>query len=117
MTLPEWTKPSIYGAIVGAIILAIVGFNWGGWTTGGTAEKMAQDRADEAVTTAMVPICLSASKADAERVEKLAVINQATRFKRRDAVMDTGWATLPGAEKPNRDLAAACMEELGLDPT
>lgn len=25
MTLPEWTKPGIYGAIVGAIILAIVG--------------------------------------------------------------------------------------------
>ena len=117
MALPEWTKPGTYGAIIGAIVLAIVGFNWGGWTTGGTAEEMAQDRADEAVTTAMVPICLSSSKADPEREAKLAKINQATRFKRRDAVMDTGWATLPGAEKPDRDLAEACMEELGLDPT
>lgn len=117
MALPEWTKPGIYGAIIGAIVLAIVGFNWGGWTTGGTAEEMAQDRADEAVTTAMVPICLSSSKADLEREAKLAKINEATRFKRRDAVMDTGWATLPGAEKPDRDLAEACMEELGLDPT
>jgi hypothetical protein len=117
MTLPEWTKPGVYGAIVGAIILAIVGFNWAGWTTSGTAEEMAQTRADEAVTTAMVPVCLNLSNADPERVAKLAIINQATRFKRRDAVMDTGWATLPGAEKPDRKLAEACMEELGLDAT
>jgi hypothetical protein len=26
-------SPGIWGAIVGAIILAIVGFNWGGWVT------------------------------------------------------------------------------------
>ncbi|WP_375266878.1 hypothetical protein [Planktotalea sp.] len=117
MTLPEWTKPGIYGAIIGAVGLAIVGFNWGGWTTSGAAEQMAQNRADEAVTTAMVPICLSASKADPEREAKLATINQATRFKRRDAVMDAGWANLPGAETPDRDLAEACMEDLGLDPT
>ncbi len=117
MTLPESTKPSIYGAIIGAIALAIIGFTWGGWTTGGTAEKLAQDRADKAVIRAMVPLCLNVSNADPERVAKLATINQATRYKRRDAVMDTGWATLPGAEKPDRDLAEACMEVLGLDAT
>jgi hypothetical protein len=26
-------SPGIWGAIAGAIILAIVGFNWGGWVT------------------------------------------------------------------------------------
>lgn len=115
MTLPEWTKPSIYGAIIGAIALAIVGFYWGGWTTSSTAEKMAQNRADEAVTTAMVPVCVNSSKADPEREMKLTKINQATNYKRREAVMDTGWATLPGADKPDRDLAEACMKELDLD--
>ena len=117
MTLPEWTKPGIYGAIVGAIAISILGFNWGGWTTGGTAEKMAQDLARDEVTSAMVPLCLERSVTDPMRVAKLASINEATRYKRRDAVMDTGWATLPSAEKPNRDLAEACMEQLGLDAT
>ena len=31
-------KPALWGAAAGAIALAIVGFNWGGWVTGGTAE-------------------------------------------------------------------------------
>ena len=27
-------KPALMGAVGGAIVLAIVGFNWGGWITG-----------------------------------------------------------------------------------
>lgn len=117
MTFPTWTKPTLYGAIIGAIAVTVVGFNWGGWSTGSTAEKMAKNLASEEVTKAMIPVCLNRSTADPERVAKLATINQATRYKRRDAVMDTGWATLPGTEKPNRDLAEACMEGLNLDAT
>lgn len=115
MTFPEWTKPGVYGALVGAIAVTIVGFNWGGWTTGSNAEKMAKIFANEEVTQAMVPVCLDMSAADPERVAKLATIQDATTYKRRNAIMDTGWATLPGTEAPNRDLAEACIEGLNLD--
>ena len=115
MTFPEWTKPGIYGALGGAIAISIIGFSWGGWTTGGTAEKMAQTFATEEVTKAMVPVCLDMSKADPERTPKLAVIQEASGFKRSKAVMDTGWATLPGTDTPNRDLAKACIDGLELD--
>ncbi|GIT88820.1 hypothetical protein [Roseobacter sp. OBYS 0001] len=115
MTFPEWTKPGIYGAVGGAIAITILGFSWGGWTTGATAEEMAQTFATEEVTKAMVPVCLDASKADPERAPKLAVIQEASAFNRTKAVMDAGWATLPGTDMPNRDLAKACIAGLELD--
>lgn len=115
MTTPEWLKPGIYGALVGAAFVGIVGFSWGGWMTGSSAEKMASEIAADRVIAALVPLCLDMSRTDNERIAKLATIRDASSFKRRDAVMDTGWATMPGADAPNRELAQACIEGLDLD--
>jgi len=115
MTTPEWLKPGIYGALLGAAFVGIVGFSWGGWMTGSSAEKMAGEMAEDRVIAALVPVCLDMSRADSERVAKLATIRETPSFKRRDAVMETGWATMPGSDGPNRDLAKACIESLDLD--
>ena len=32
-------KSSLFGAAVGAAALAVIGFSWGGWVTGGTRRK------------------------------------------------------------------------------
>ncbi|UXX82225.1 hypothetical protein [Roseovarius pelagicus] len=114
MTFPEWTKPGVYGALVGAVAVSILGFTWGGWTTAGSAEEMADSFAAEQVTLAMVPVCLGLSEADAERVEILATLREASGFQQRNAMMETGWATLPGTDAPSRDLADACLAELAL---
>lgn len=115
MTFPEWTKPGIYGVLTGAIAVSIIGFVWGGWTTSGNAQDMAQKLASEEVTLAMVPVCLNTSAADPDRAEKLLVLQEASGFSRRKALMDTGWAMPPGSDTPNRDLAAACLAGLELD--
>ena len=115
MTFPEWTKPGLYGALIGAAAISFFGFTWGGWTTGGNAEKMAKSFASEEVTQAMVPVCLEMSAVDPERLSKLMLIRDASGFNRRKAIMDTGWATLPGADAPDRDLAEACIDGLELD--
>lgn len=115
MTFPEWTKPGVYGALVGAVAVSILGFTWGGWTTAGSAEEMADSFAAEQVTLAMVPVCLDLSEADAERAAILVTLREASSFQRRNAMMETGWATLPGTEAPNRDLANACLAKLALD--
>jgi pimeloyl-ACP methyl ester carboxylesterase len=115
MNLPEWLRPGIYGAIVGAITVSIVGFSWGGWVTGSTANRMAADMAHNDVVDALVPVCLNNSLLDSDRIVKLATIKKASKYNRRDAVMEAGWATVPGSEKPNRDLAEACAEGLELD--
>ncbi len=115
MTTPEWLKPGIYGALLGAAFVGIVGFSWGGWVTGSSAEKLAGKTAEDRVIAALVPFCLDMSRTDNERVAKLATIREASSFKRRDAVMETGWATMPGSAGPNRDLAQARIEGLDLD--
>jgi hypothetical protein len=99
MNIPEWFKPGIKGAAVGAVALAIVGFTWGGWVTGGTAKEMAADQAKLEVVAALVPICLSQ-------------LREASSYQRSDMLMKAGWATMPGSSEPNRNVAKECIKVL-----
>jgi len=108
----EWLKPALFGGVAGAIALAIVGFSWAGWVTGGTAEKMASEQARLEVVAALVPICLEQSSKDPEVTETLAQLKEASSYQRSDMLMKAGWATMPGSSDPNRNVARACMEKL-----
>lgn len=115
MNTPEWLKPGIYGAAIGAAVVGIVGFTWGGWVTGGTAHDRAMTMSRDGVVTAMVPVCLDMALTDPDRMTKLAAIRDASTYQRRDALMEAGWATVPGAESPDRDIAKACLASLDVD--
>ncbi len=112
MNIPEWLKPALYGAAAGAVALAIVGFSWGGWVTGGAAKQMAANQAKLEVVAALVPICAQQSKQDPQVVDTLAQLRDAGSWQRSDMLMKAGWATMPGSSDPNRDVARACMEKL-----
>jgi hypothetical protein len=112
MTTPEWLKPGIYGAAAGAAFVCLVGFSWGGWMTGADADKMAISMADDDVIAALVPVCLDQARTDPDREEQLTTIWAASSYQKRNAVMDAGWATVPGSEDPDRDLAKACLAAL-----
>ena len=112
MKTPEWLKPGLYGAACGAVALAIVGFSWGGWVTGGTADKMASDFARLEVVAALVPICVEQSSQDPRVVETLAELKGASSYQRSNMLMEAGWATMPGSTDPNRQVASACMTAL-----
>jgi len=123
MKTPEWLKPGIYGAVIGAVFVGVVGFSWGGWVTGGTANDRAMAMSRDDVVASMVPVCLDMARSDPSRADKLATIRATSTYlipvmladQRRDALMETGWATMPGTDGPNRDLAQACIEGLDLD--
>src|SRR5258708_39635601 len=70
----KWFKAGAWGFVVGSIVTMIVGFSWGGWTTGGTASRTAIERANAAVTAALVPVCIEKSKADPARAKKLGAL-------------------------------------------
>jgi hypothetical protein len=112
MNTPEWLKPGLYGAAAGAVALAIVGFSWGGWMTGGTAEKMASNQARLEVVAALAPICVEQSKQDPQVVATLAQLKDASSYQRSDMLMKAGWATMPGSSDPNSQVARACLEKL-----
>ena len=113
MQIPTWTKPGITGAIVGGIATMIIGFSQGGWYTGGSAERLAQQKSNVAVIDALVPVCVSQSKLDPQATAKLGqLVAMKTSYEQRDFVISSGWATMPAADGPNRDLASACADAL-----
>jgi len=114
MNTPEWLIPGAVGAVLGGAILAVAGFTTFGWMTGAQADTMAQSMATDRVMAAMVPVCVERSEADPQRMGHLATIRQASGLGRRDALMATGWATMPGSPTPDRALASACLTALDL---
>ena len=111
--LPVETKPFLWGAAAGAIALAFVGFNWGGWVTGGTAEKLAAARADTAIVSTLTPICVTQFQKSARVQASLAALKETKDWERGEYVSKGGWATMPGSTaEPNRDVATACAEAL-----
>jgi hypothetical protein len=113
MPLPVWTKPALVGAGVGAIALAIVGFSFGGWLTGATAQKMASAQANAKVVSAQVPYCVALSNADVAMAGVVVQLKETTSsYKRADLVMDAGWATIPGQTRPDRQIAGECADML-----
>ncbi len=111
--MPQWIKPGVWGAVAGSVFTMILGFSYGGWTTSGTTARLAQQQADAAVTTALVPLCIAQSKADAAVLKKMGELKALTSsYDQRDFVTKTGWATVPGNPDPNRDVAEACAAAL-----
>lgn len=112
MQIPEWTKPALLGAGTGAVALAIVGFNWGGWMTETSANQMSRDTSTAAVTKALMPYCLRSSKRDPNSDDVMVKFNKASSYQRRGIIEEAGWATPLGAENPDRALAEACKAAL-----
>ena len=112
MKTPEWVKPALYGGVVGAAALALVGFTLGGWMTPKTARQMASDQAQFEVVAALAPICVQQSKQDPQMMAKLAQMKEARSYERSEMVMQAGWATMPGSTDPDRYVANACLETL-----
>jgi hypothetical protein len=111
--LPVETTPFLWGAVSGAVALAIVGFTWGGWMSSSGAERMAATRADAATIAALSPICVSQFQAAPKAKASLAALKGTSTWEQADYVRKGGWATMPGSkEESNREVAAACAEAL-----
>jgi hypothetical protein len=112
MKIPEWTKPGIWGAIIGSIMTMVVGFSYMGWSSAGTTERIASDRAAAAVVSALVPYCTSKAMADPDLAKMAKLKAETSSYSRSDMVRTAGWATLPGMTTPNSALADACSTKL-----
>jgi hypothetical protein len=107
------TKKVVFWTIIGAIVITmIVGFNWGGWVTGGAAQKASETMAKDAVIERLAPICVFQFNQDPQKGEKLAILKETSSYQRDDYVKDQGWATMPGEEKPDNKVADACAKLL-----
>ena len=112
MQVPVWVKPGVWGGVVGAVAIVIFGFAEMGWTTAGTADRMARDRADAAVVAAFVPFCVAKAQQDADVAKLVKLGAETSSYSRRQIVMDSGWATMLGMTAPSNALASECSEKL-----
>jgi hypothetical protein len=108
----SWLKPAVWGVIGGAVATTIVGFSWMGWVLGGTAERMAVERANSAVIAALTPSCVARFMEQPDAPAKLAEFRKIDSWKQRQFVEEGGWATPRGDKTPNSGVASACAEEL-----
>jgi hypothetical protein len=112
MRIPAEIKPAIWGAAGGAIALAILGFSWGGWVTGGTAEALAKQRASRAVVSALAPICVDSFQRQPDAAASLAELKKASSWQQGVYVEKGGWATMPGSSSADTAVAKACADTL-----
>jgi hypothetical protein len=105
-------KPGIWGAVVGAVAISVLGFSSFGWTLGGTAERMAQERAQTALVGVLAPICVEKFQHQADASAKLVEFNKVPTWDRRSIIEKGGWATMPGNDGPNSAVVTACAERL-----
>jgi hypothetical protein len=112
MKVPQWWKPAFWGVVVGALGMMIIGFSWWGWVLGSTAERMAQDRADGAVTAILVPICVEKFMGQPDAAVKLAEFQRSASWQQRQLIEKGGWATMAGSNDPNTAVARMCAQQL-----
>ena len=101
----------LQGAAAGAVATMFVGFYWGGWSLGSTADKMAKERSELAVITALAPVCADKFRAQPDVEAKKIALSKVDSWKRRDE-FPKEFVTLPGESFPNNALVDACYAAL-----
>ena len=97
----------VQGAVAGAVATMVVGFYWGGWSLGSTADRMAKERSELAVVAALAPVCADKFRALPDAAAKQAALSKVDSWKRRDE-FPKELVTLPGESYPNTALVDAC---------
>jgi hypothetical protein len=91
-----------------AVVTTIVGFTWGGWVTGGTAQTMVQEARRNLAASFCVQRFLSASDAASEHD---ALMKEGS-WHRHEFIQKGGWANMPKLAQPISGVADLCAEKL-----
>jgi hypothetical protein len=112
MKMPVELKPALWGAVAGAVALALVGFTWGGWVTGAKARGMVKTDSEAAVVAALAPICAQQFRAGSEATVKLDELKKLASYEQAPYIEKGGWATMPGATEVLAGVGRGCASIL-----
>lgn len=107
------SKKALFWSCAGtAVVTMVVGFAWGGWMTGGSAQDMADARAEQAVASLAADLCYQAFlNAPDARTNHAALMDESS-YSRDTYLEDGGWLTFAGREDPIEMAAQPCAERL-----
>ena len=96
------SKAVLFWACAGSVVVAtIVGFSWGGWVTGGTAQEMAEDSAAQARQQLAAVVCVDRFMAAPDAGVQLTALHEIERpYEQSKFVADGGWAIIVPASSP-----------------
>jgi hypothetical protein len=106
------SKTVLFWSCAGCIVATmIVGFSWGGWVTGGTAEDMATDALEQGRAEVAAVVCVEEFMNGAEARMQLASLKDIrSSWQRENFIEEGGWAMVAGQEYD--DAAELCAERL-----
>lgn len=105
-TLAAWL------CVISVAATLIVGFGWGGWVRGGTAQDMATKAATTARAELAGAVCAHQFVNGPDATARLASLRSTDTWKRDSFIEEGGWATLPGSDKPVAGAAGLCSQTL-----
>jgi hypothetical protein len=108
----ESLKGLALGAFAGFLATVVIGFNWGGWTLGSTAEDNAARRVNIALVEVYAPVCVERFEHQGNIEVKWAELTKLDSWRRDDYIKQSGFATPPGSTSPNARIADACADAL-----
>src|SRR4051812_46081128 len=107
------TKTALFWSCAGCVAATmIVGFTWGGWTTGGTARAMAQDAALSSRNELAAGVCVDRFRAAGDASAQLVALKALGSWDRGTFVEKGGWAAMPDKVAPGDGTARLCGEKL-----
>lgn len=95
-----------------AVGTMVAGFTVGGWTTGGTAQEMAQDAAHDARAELASVLCVQRFAAAPDASSQWAELKEASSYQRDNFIEDGGWTTFAAMEEAVPGAADLCADEL-----
>lgn len=104
-------KPTLWGAVGGAIALAVIGFSWGGWVTGSKADALVRQQVQAALIEVLTPICVDKfNRAENAQARLVEFKKMTSSFDRERFVRENDWAKF--GKESNSRVVDACATEL-----
>jgi hypothetical protein len=98
-----------WGIALGAVIVMLIGFTWGGWVTAGTAKE----NTTQAVLASQSAICVAQFMKAPNYDAQLKAFRATDSWKRSEFISNGGWDKMPGQTTANDSVASACVD--GID--
>jgi hypothetical protein len=108
------SKTALFWACAGSVVLAtVVGFSWGGWTTGGSAQAMADKAAAQARQELAAVVCVDRFMAAPDAGVQLTALQEITSSYAQSKFVEEGaWATIvPASSTADRKASAAASAD------
>jgi hypothetical protein len=90
----------------------LIGFNFGGWQTTASANRMANEQARAKVIAALAPFCVDRFVKSADAAQSAELLKLTTDYDRGSFLEKGGYTSSPGSKETNWGVGRACGDLL-----